>query len=157
MTPRTAIRWVLAIAWAAYIFWMSTEPFGSEHTKPLVVQLLEFVHITLPPTTLRLVHIVCRKLAHMWEYAVFAFLLYRSLQRGRPLTWQVNTGFTALLVCAAYSASDEVHQIFVAGRGPSVIDCCIDILGALFALLFIYRFANSRRPALDASATLTNA
>jgi hypothetical protein len=53
MTGRTAIWWFLAIAWAIYIFWMSTEPFGSEHTKPLLARLLEYVHISLPPATSR--------------------------------------------------------------------------------------------------------
>ena len=42
---------------------------------------------------------------------------------------------TALIVCAAYAASDEFHQCFSDGRGPSPVDVMIDTVGAAIALL----------------------
>jgi VanZ family protein len=36
----------------------------------------------------------------------------------------------ALLWCLLYAISDEVHQIFVPGRGPHALDVVIDMLGA---------------------------
>ena len=41
----------------------------------------------------------------------------------------------ALIVCALYAASDEFHQCFSDGRGPSPIDVMIDTVGASIALL----------------------
>ena len=41
---------------------------------------------------------------------------------------------TALVVCAAYAASDEFHQCFSDGRGPSPVDVVIDTAGASIAL-----------------------
>ena len=73
-----------------------------------------------------------RKGAHMTEYALLclsvslSFFVYRIRPKVRiPLT---------PLICAAVAASDEFHQSFVAGRGPSVRDVGIDTLGALCAL-----------------------
>ena len=62
----------------------------------------------------------------MAEYAVLLLLYHRALrmeQAKRP-------GLCALILCAAYAATDEFHQGFVAGRGPGVIDVGIDTLGA---------------------------
>lgn len=73
-----------------------------------------------------------RKGAHMTEYALLCwsvslpFFIWKVRSKLRiPLT---------PLICAAVAASDEFHQSFVAGRGPSVRDVCIDTLGALCAL-----------------------
>jgi VanZ family protein len=39
----------------------------------------------------------------------------------------------ALGLAAAYSGVDELHQVFVPGRGPAVADCLIDTGGAAAA------------------------
>ena len=47
----------------------------------------------------------------------------------------------AWLIAVLYAATDEYHQSFVAGRGPSVIDVFVfDGLGALIALWLYFRF-----------------
>lgn len=63
------------------------------------------------------------KTAHLVEYAVLYLLVRRALP----------TDARALLFCLAYAASDEWHQSFVPGRGPSVRDVLIDGIGALTA------------------------
>ena len=46
-----------------------------------------------------------------------------------------------VVVCASwllaiiYAATDELHQKFVAGRGPSIRDVMIDSMGALFGIM----------------------
>ena len=40
-----------------------------------------------------------------------------------------------MLVGALYAASDEFHQSFVPGRGPSIIDVGIDSLGVFTGIL----------------------
>ena len=44
-----------------------------------------------------------------------------------------------------YAATDELHQAFVGGRRPSVVDLGIDATGALIALVVVGRI-RSRRP-----------
>jgi VanZ family protein len=43
--------------------------------------------------------------------------------------------FWTLLIAIVYAASDEIHQLFVPERFPSVKDVLIDLIGILFAIL----------------------
>ena len=72
---------------------------------------------------------IVRKTAHMTEYAVL-FLLYR---RALVLSGARHPGLAALVMSAGYAMTDEWHQSFVAGRGPSPVDVGIDTLGAAIA------------------------
>lgn len=74
---------------------------------------------------------VVRKCAHMGEYAVLFWLWAHALS----VSGAKHPARTALIVCAAYAASDEFHQCFSDGRGPSPVDVMIDTVGAAIALL----------------------
>ena len=41
------------------------------------------------------------------------------------------------MVCLLYAASDEIHQAFVPGRGPSVFDVLLDFCGAVTGTVFL--------------------
>ncbi len=69
-----------------------------------------------------------RKTAHIIEYGVLASAAYFVFRR---FSW-------AFAFSAMYAASDEIHQIFVPGRGPRVTDVAIDSIGAMLALSAIY-------------------
>lgn len=71
-----------------------------------------------------------RKCAHMGEYAVLFWLWAHALS----VSGAKHPARTALIVCAAYAASDEFHQCFSEGRGPSPVDVMIDTAGASIAL-----------------------
>lgn len=67
---------------------------------------------------------VLRKLAHFTEFALLGFLLAgtaRSFGLSRSIV-----PFFGILVCACV---DETIQVFVPGRGPSLIDVWIDFGG----------------------------
>ena len=76
-----------------------------------------------------------RKLAHMTEYFVLAITValpfYVYGLRGFPLL------LVAGIICVGFACTDEYHQSFVAGRGPSVRDVCIDSVGAFFGIIFV--------------------
>lgn len=78
---------------------------------------------------------VLRKCAHMTEYAILYFLLYRALRGSIPSVSARRLSFLSLLITIFYAVSDEYHQSFVPTRGPSAIDVGIDSSGALVALL----------------------
>lgn len=79
-----------------------------------------------------------RKGAHMTEYALFSMLLYYSLGGSSRRQWRNKPALWAVLIAAAYSLTDEFHQIFVPGRGPSIYDCGIDTIGACLGILIVY-------------------
>ena len=41
-------------------------------------------------------------------------------------------------MATSYASTDEIHQMFVAGRGPSVRDVLIDSIGAFFGVLVFF-------------------
>ena len=72
-----------------------------------------------------------RKAAHFTEYALLgaalsAHLHYVISRRIIPAGWGIAT---------LYAITDELHQMFVGGRGPAVRDVCIDSAGALTGAL----------------------
>jgi VanZ family protein len=43
-----------------------------------------------------------------------------------------------VLLAGLYSLTDEFHQRFVPGRGPSIVDCGFDTIGAMLGMLIVY-------------------
>jgi VanZ family protein len=48
------------------------------------------------------------------------------------------------LAAAAYSLTDEFHQLFVPGRHASIADCAIDSTGAALAVLLALGYRSYR-------------
>lgn len=74
-----------------------------------------------------------RKAAHMTEYAILGILWCTTLGafgvRGKKRV------LIAFFIAFAYACTDEFHQRFVPGRGPSPVDVMIDSAGAVIGLL----------------------
>lgn len=80
------------------------------------------------------------KLAHFVEYAVFAFLTFRSFSH---ISHKVTRGWAFLLSAlflSLFALLDELHQYFVPGRYSDVYDLIGDILGALVVLVYLWRW-----------------
>ncbi len=81
------------------------------------------------------IEFVVRKLAHMTEYFLLAiavsFPLYVYGLRGFLLMLTVG------IICVGFAASDEYHQSFVAGRGPSIKDVGIDSFGVFWGIILV--------------------
>ena len=130
--------WLGALVWMGVIFLMSAMPgdVSGAQSGRLAQLLLSAVSCLLGEDAasgipMDAIHLLLRKGAHMAEYAVLYLLLHRALRlsgAGRPAA-------CALLLCAAYAATDEWHQRFVPGRGPSPADVAIDTAGAALAAL----------------------
>ena len=76
-----------------------------------------------------------KKSSHMIGYGLLALSYFHFLKYDKRQYW------LALLMAVLYAATDEYHQSFVAGRGPSVFDVFVfDGLGALIALWLYFRF-----------------
>jgi len=134
-TKKRVEAWLLCAAWMGVIFAMSAMPGDvsgeqSGRLTRLVMAALSFLFgaraESVSPQT---VELLVRKGAHMAEYAVLFFLYRRALR----LSGAKRPGIAALVLCAAYAATDEFHQSFVGGRGPSPVDVMIDTAGAAAA------------------------
>jgi VanZ family protein len=70
---------------------------------------------------------ILRKAAHVTEYAMLAFLLWRATQDAAA----------AFFGAVLYAATDEFHQAFVRGRHGAPRDIVFDATGAFLALLIV--------------------
>mgnify|MGYP001029496769 FL=1 len=74
-----------------------------------------------------------RKAAHMVEFGILSVLLYIWMGN-RPFSVRKRIFFSSL-IAALYAASDETHQLFVAGRSGRISDVMIDSAGAILGVL----------------------
>jgi VanZ family protein len=110
--------WVPPVALMALIFFLSAQPDLSSGLGAWDVLL--------------------RKIAHASVYAVLFLLWWRVLRDAGP---EPRPLAAAWLIAVAYSATDEWHQSFVAGRHGSPLDVLIDAGGASAAALWAMRRA----------------
>lgn len=76
---------------------------------------------------------IVRKAAHFSLYAVLGVLSFLSVISYRDLKYKFRILLSAV-ICLIYAASDEFHQLFVAGRSAEIRDVCIDFCGSLIAI-----------------------
>ena len=102
----------------------------------VVVNIAEFVtHEAVPHDKAVIMHGVLRKCAHFTEYALLGITAVLAFYKAR--LGKLKNAILPLIVSVLYAASDEFHQMFVAGRGPSVRDVLIDSLGALTGIIIL--------------------
>lgn len=87
---------------------------------------------------------IVRKTAHFMEYACLAVLVAAALYHAHGMRQKKWIGL-AWLLTACYAATDEFHQLFVAGRAGRLFDVGIDSLGAAFGLLCLWGLYQWRR------------
>ena len=138
LRPRVLLIWVVTLAWAGNITFLSTASFGGSVTGYLLAQLLSSLHIHLAYPTFEIVHFLIRKLAHVTEYAILSLFLYFSFNPLHPESWHMRSALGAVTIAGLLSLTDEYHQSFVPGRTASIKDCGLDTFGALVGMLLLY-------------------
>lgn len=73
-----------------------------------------------------------KKSGHILEYALLAAAYLRGLRHGRKAG--ARDLLLAVCLAALYGATDEFHQLFVAGRGAALTDVLIDTVGAVLGV-----------------------
>ena len=75
-----------------------------------------------------------RKLAHFSVYTFLGISLLSAMQ----LTFKKRfLWLYSFVICALYAISDEIHQLFIAGRSCRIGDMFIDSMGALSGILIV--------------------
>ena len=80
-------------------------------------------------------HPIVRKLAHFTVYTVVGFSIM-----GFMCTFDMRNifkFFISLGIGVTYAITDEIHQSFIPGRGPSIVDVGIDSLGVLTGIFIL--------------------
>jgi VanZ family protein len=144
-TPLVKLWWP-AVAWAGVIFFFSTEYFAAPNTGRFLIPFLAWLFPAMTPQQIMLAHLLVRKLGHLSEYFIFALLLMRALQGDQERLPNYRCVFWTLTMILVYAASDEFHQLFVAGRTAAPRDVIIDFSGALCGTLWIYWHRRRMRP-----------
>jgi VanZ family protein len=133
--------WLPVLVWMWLIFTAS----GDRASFPRSSRIIgPFVHWLFPRLSEHGVHnavVFVRKCAHLSEYAVLAWLLWRALRKPvrkdiRP--WRWSQALWAALGVMLYAATDEFHQSFVPSRQASVADVLLDTSGGVLGLLLLY-------------------
>ncbi|MEK7091259.1 MAG: VanZ family protein [Patescibacteria group bacterium] len=115
MSIRRRIKyWLPTLIWAILIFSFSSQP-------------------TLSTSQVYWQDFVIKKSAHLFVYAVLSILIYRSLKLTTHYSRPYLLLFT-LTITILYAVTDEFHQTFTLGRGPTLRDVFIDIFGGFLGL-----------------------
>ncbi len=122
MNFKIIVSWILVVLWMGVIFYLSNQP----DLKSSFSSGVDFV---------------LRKAAHIAEFAILTFLVWRALaasveaenKKGRKLI------IGAFLFAFFYAISDEYHQTFVLGRVGAVKDVLIDSMGIIIATIAVWR------------------
>lgn len=114
------------------IFCFSEDRGSEEHTSRILVPVLRWLKPDMADASVHQIQFAVRKGGHLTEYAILAALVGRALCRpradaARPWSWK--PAGLALLVAAAYAATDEFHQSFVPSRDASLLDVLLDTVG----------------------------
>lgn len=140
------IIWVLWAAWLCVIFCFSAQPADKSDSQTLlVIDLLNSLfgldlysgEIIEQFGFLQSIDFVVRKSAHFTEYLILGALSYlvfsdfaKRFEHKKSIRAGIAAGF-----CLIYAISDEVHQIFVAGRTGKSQDVLIDFSGSVVGIL----------------------
>jgi len=131
MTTKLA-RWVPAIIWMGLIFAASTDRGSVEHTRPVVVAILERLFpewaARTPASTLHAIDWTVRKAAHITEYAILTMFFAFALPRRNLGKWPGVFVWSGPIL---YAVSDETHQSTVPGRWATPGDVLIDAIGVI--------------------------
>lgn len=73
-----------------------------------------------------------KKFAHIFEYFILMFLMFRAVGEKNPAK--------AFLFSLVYAFTDEIHQLFIPYRTGKLIDVGIDSLGLVLSTIIIIKF-----------------
>lgn len=148
MKSKKIIPWIAVMLWMAVIFSLSAQPGASSDqlsiglTEIIVEMIQKVTNVDLEANDLN--HFV-RKNAHFIAYLILGGLVSNALKySGNGSKIMMLAG----LICAGFAVSDEIHQMFVPGRGPQINDVFIDSVGAAVGIIS-YQLLGIRRSQLS--------
>ncbi|MTI70080.1 MAG: VanZ family protein [Firmicutes bacterium] len=130
------VSWVVVLLWMLLIFHMSSQVAEESDnlSKGVTKVVVETVEKVTPKSGLDVDsfnHII-RKNAHFFTYLVLGVLVLNAVIQSD--IYGLKGIILALVICIMYAFSDEIHQLFVPGRGGQIRDVFIDSAGSIFGI-----------------------
>lgn len=124
---------ILAVVlWMGLIFYLSSQVAeqSSRLSSGITQAILRAIGAFFPKARIDMVYMgfLVRKLAHFLCYLVLGILVLNVFSKFSVLGHK-RFLFSAI-VCVLYAVTDEIHQLFVPGRGCQIRDVLIDSFGA---------------------------
>jgi VanZ family protein len=146
MRPGQFLKYFLPILiWMVLIFGGSTELGAPKNTSRIIGPILRWFNPKITERTIDKIQFAVRKCGHATEYAILCLLIWRTVRNlsGKdPRKWSWNDARLAILFSALYAGTDEFHQTFVTAREGRVTDVLIDSLGAIAAMLVLWKIGH---------------
>lgn len=117
------INILLVIIWMLLIFIMSS--FDGTKSSNQSNFIVTFISQLFNISNVDNLSFIIRKTAHFTEYLILGLLVYNMLKDYSKHT------YIAIIICIIYAISDEIHQIYVAGRTFKLLDIIIDTIGSI--------------------------
>ena len=120
------LGWLLAFAWMATIFWLSSS--SDAQGGFWLLELIPYGD----------------KVAHAGAYGLLAGFFWLALRRT----------VLPIVLSTLYGVTDELHQAFVPGRSLDVLDLVADAVGACLFISFIVAVSYLTQRRADTTKTL---
>lgn len=150
--------WLPPLLWMSLVLSLSTNSFSGEQTNGALERVLGTLWPALlqrlDQTQIEWVNFGIRKLAHLTEYAILAFLWSRGFARAAGRTGRAGI-LGALLVTALTAVVDEARQASFAERTGTMADVLLDSMGAVIGGLS-YHVWERRHAKCPTSASLSS-
>lgn len=139
MSLNKVLSWTAVLLWMVLILKLSSEvAVQSDQLSTGITQVIVKTVKKVAPNTnfdIKSYNHHVRKNAHFFAYLILGVLVMNALSRSGIDGYKRI--ILALLNCILYAISDEVHQMFVPGRGPQVRDVFSDSAGVAVGI-FVY-------------------
>lgn len=142
------LSWAALFAWMCIIFYLSAQPAetSDELSKGILKTVLKaFGHIfnisiktSTDANQLGMLNHILRKFGHGIMYFVLAMLTVNAFLRTGIKGFKLHA--YSFVFCVIYAITDEMHQLFVPGRGGQVTDVLIDSIGIIIGISIVFIF-----------------
>lgn len=131
---------IVIVFWMAIIFKLSAQSGEQSNllSGKVTSVIISLIRVIDADTSIMTLNYVIRKCAHFVAYLVLGII---ALFAARRVGYDDRKGLgIALGICVSYAIADEIHQAFVPGRTPKLLDVLIDSSGAALGIGLYHLF-----------------
>jgi VanZ family protein len=134
-----SISWIPVILLMILIFYFSQQPvtISNDLSMGITEPIIQIIETATPIENVSedMINHIVRKNAHFFLYFFLGIFVLIGLKKSGVRG--TRSVMHALFLSVIFAISDEVHQLFVAGRGASIKDVLIDSMGATIGILIV--------------------